>query len=55
MAGRKKPSIKIDRKNETRTKEISQMINEGGLGSDFYYDIKKTTSSREDNRKQKDS
>ncbi|MDV6379503.1 hypothetical protein ORD22_14905 [Sporosarcina sp. GW1-11] len=32
---------KIIKKKEMRTKEISKMISEGGLGSDKYYDIKK--------------
>lgn len=33
--------IKIDRNNETRTKDISKMISEGGLGADDYYTIVK--------------
>lgn len=37
--------IKIDRKKEMRTKEISKMIDEGGLGADRYYKIKKKESS----------
>lgn len=39
--------IKIDRKKEMRTKEISKMISEGGLGADKYYDITKKSSSSE--------
>ncbi|AXH99101.1 hypothetical protein DV702_04740 [Sporosarcina sp. PTS2304] len=31
----------IVKRNEMRTKEISKMISEGGLGSEKYYDIKK--------------
>lgn len=30
-----------------RTKEISKMISEGGLGADKYYDITKKSSSSE--------
>lgn len=41
MDNRNRPKIKIDKKKETRTKEISKMINEGGLGADKYYNIKK--------------
>ena len=31
----------IVRTHEMRTKEISKMIGEGGMGADKYYDIKK--------------
>ena len=31
----------IVKTNEMRTKEISKMIGEGGIGADKYYDIKK--------------
>lgn len=40
--------IEIDRKKETRTKEISKMISEGGLGARTYYNIKKNASSTEE-------
>lgn len=40
--------IKIDKKNETRTKDISKMISEGGLGADKYYNIVKEPSSEDD-------
>ncbi|PID20224.1 hypothetical protein CSV61_15820 [Sporosarcina sp. P3] len=46
--------IEIIKKNEMRTKEISKMIGEGGIGADKYYDIRKkpapedVTESRED-------
>lgn len=43
MANRK--DIKIDKEKETRTEEISKMINEGGLGADKYYNIVKHSSS----------
>lgn len=32
---------KIVKKNETRTDEIAEMIDEGGMGADKYYKIKK--------------
>ncbi len=35
---------KIVKKNETRTEEIADMIDEGGMGADKYYDIKKKTA-----------
>ncbi|WP_158232237.1 MULTISPECIES: hypothetical protein [unclassified Sporosarcina] len=31
----------IMKTNEMRTREISEMIGEGGMGADKYYDIKK--------------
>ncbi|PIC76141.1 MULTISPECIES: hypothetical protein [Sporosarcina] len=34
----------IIKKNEMRTKEISKMIGEGGIGADKYYDIRKKIS-----------
>lgn len=54
MAKDDRTKIEIDKKKETRTKEISKMINEGGLGERTYYDIKKTSpsnnESQEDNK-----
>lgn len=41
MSGKDRSKIKVDRKEEMRTKEISRMISEGGLGADMYYHIKK--------------
>ncbi|GKV67367.1 MULTISPECIES: hypothetical protein [Sporosarcina] len=38
---------KIIKKNEMRTKEISKMIGEGGMGADKYYDIKKVVPGEE--------
>ncbi|HLQ96340.1 MAG TPA: hypothetical protein VK108_08135, partial [Pseudogracilibacillus sp.] len=32
---------KIDTKHEIRNKETSRMIDEGGLGADYYYNIKR--------------
>lgn len=38
-----------------RTKEISKMISEGGLGSDKYYEIeKKRKQEKEDKQQEKD-
>lgn len=31
--------IEVDKTKEMRTKEISRMIDEGGLGADHYYHI----------------
>jgi hypothetical protein len=39
--------MKINKEKEMRTKGISRMINEGGLGADKYYEIKKGSSSPE--------
>lgn len=39
--------IKIERKKEMRTKGISKMISEGGLGADNYYNIIKKSSTKE--------
>lgn len=36
-----KERTKIDTKHEMRTKETSRMIDEGGLGADYYYNIKR--------------
>ncbi|MGM8365644.1 hypothetical protein ACLIBG_09190 [Virgibacillus sp. W0181] len=36
-----KERLKIKKKNEMRTKDISRMIDEGGLGADKYYEITK--------------
>jgi len=40
--------IQIDRKKEMRTKAISKMISEGGLGADNYYNIIKDPSIEEE-------
>lgn len=47
MTNHDREKIQIDKKKEMRTKEISKMIGEGGLGADKYYDIKKSASSSE--------
>lgn len=41
MSNNKKEHLKIDKSNEPRKKGISRMIDEGGLGSEKYYEIKK--------------
>lgn len=46
MTKRERPEIQIDKNKETRTKEISKMIGEGGLGAEKYYDIKKVPSKK---------
>src|SRR5690625_711333 len=49
MSRNDRPKIKVDRKNETRTGEISKMIDEGGLGSrTTYYNIVKNSSTDDD-------
>lgn len=47
MTNSEKHDIEIDKTKEPRTKEISKMIGEGGLGADKYYDIKKDDSKKE--------
>ena len=37
----------IIKTHEMRTKEISKMIGEGGMGADKYYDIKKVPPAEE--------
>lgn len=37
--------LKVDKRKEMRTKEISRMIDEGGLGADKYYKIVKESPS----------
>lgn len=45
MTKRDRSEIKIEKKREMRTKDISKMIAEGGLGAEKYYDIKKGTAA----------
>lgn len=45
MTLEEKHNIQIDKTKEPRTKEISKMIGEGGLGAEKYYDIKKKNPS----------
>lgn len=46
--------IKIDKTKETRTKDISQMIAEGGLGADKYYNVVKESPSEEEAESEKE-
>lgn len=55
MEKRDHKDIKIDRRHETRTKEISNMIDEGGLGADKYYKIKKDASDEDEKSGASDS
>ncbi|MBM7695693.1 hypothetical protein [Salimicrobium jeotgali] len=51
----KQEKFTVNKKKQTRTKEISMMISEGGLGADRYYNIKYMKPSREKAaKKQKD-
>lgn len=38
---------KVEKKNETRTKDISKMIGEGGIGAEKYYEVKKDRSTEQ--------
>ncbi len=42
MSEFKHKDIIVDKSDEMRTKEISEMIEEGGLGADKYYNVVKT-------------
>ncbi|SDJ77662.1 hypothetical protein [Salimicrobium halophilum] len=44
---KKERVFEINKKKQTRTNEISMMINEGGLGADRYYIIKYMQEARE--------
>lgn len=46
--------VNIDKDKEMRTKDISKMIGEGGLGADKYYDIEKKSSSKSDLKSEED-
>lgn len=49
-----RPTIKINREEEERSKDISKFIGEGGLGArSEYYDIKKVSSEDEVNKEDK--
>jgi len=43
--------LKITKEKEMRTKEISKMISEGGLGSEKYYEIEKKITEEETDEK----
>lgn len=42
MSESKRKNINVDKSGEMRTEEISEMIDEGGLGADKYYNVTKT-------------
>lgn len=46
----KRDRLKVDKKEEMRTKGISKMISEGGLGADNYYNIVKGEEMDEDQK-----
>ncbi|CAD2073751.1 hypothetical protein [Phocicoccus pinnipedialis] len=48
MDKNKKQAFVIDKTNEPRKDAISNMIDEGGLGAEKYYVIKKNHKSRND-------
>jgi hypothetical protein len=52
MTDHDRAKIKINKEKEMRSKEISKMISEGGLGADKYYDIKKGSSTAEKEKKE---
>lgn len=41
--------VKVKVESEMRTEEISDMIDEGGLGAEKYYKIKKASTTSKDN------
>lgn len=44
--------IRIDKEREMRTKGISRMIDEGGLGADNYYEIIKEAAAKRSETKE---
>lgn len=42
--------VSIDKDKEMRTKDISKMIGEGGLGADKYYEIKKESKDKKEEK-----
>lgn len=50
MSERKLLKIEMDKKKEMRTKEISRMISEGGLGAYNYYDYPKKSKPKKETR-----
>ena len=52
MADKKRDNIEIDKQHEMRSKGISKMISEGGLGADKYYKIKKHPEEEEKESKE---
>jgi len=54
MEEKERLKIVVDRDKEMRTKEISKMISEGGLGPTEYYDIKKVDAQEDEQREESD-
>lgn len=51
MSEFKHKDIIVDKSEEMRTPEISEMIDEGGLGADKYYDVvKKPANDKEESK-----
>lgn len=50
MAVESKNLIRVNRQNESRSSEISVMIEEGGLGADNYYQIIKPNASHQESK-----
>lgn len=50
MTERELLRIELDKKKEMRTKEISRMISEGGLGAYNYYDYPRKGSPKKETR-----
>lgn len=46
MEKKERLKVIVDRSKEMRTKEISKMISEGGLGPTEYYDVEKVDLSK---------
>lgn len=53
MSKENKRNIKIDKSQEPRKPGISQMIDEGGLGADKYYEIKKKYAKEQKEQQEK--
>lgn len=47
--------IRVKKKHEMRTKDISKMIDEGGLGADKYYDIEKKIEAEKKKKQDKEN
>ena len=53
MSKESKRDIQIDKSKEPRKPGISQMIDEGGLGADKYYEIKKKYAKEQKEQQEK--
>lgn len=54
MSNSKRDKVTVDKSDEMRTKEISEMIGEGGLGAEKYYEVTKNTPSEGEEAKMVD-